>query len=226
MIYFENDQFHFFPLRANFRAHGELTSKYTNDRQYWQDFVSKWWHHDSLSFESVQPTPEQQARLDELNQQPDLDELHDAEAVAFVESGVVLPDTEAPFLTPLIDQQATVTLEHYQGQKRDAARTKRWEAEQAGTSVAGMSIRTDEQSQARVTSLVTAVQADPEADNFDFEAQPNQWVTVNRDTAITIGKAVSAHVQACFTRCRELHELINAATTISDLETIDINEGW
>ena len=89
-----------------------------------------------------------------------------------------------------------------------------------------MSIRTDEQSQARVASLVTVVQADPEADNFDFEAQPNQWVTVNRDTAITIGKAVSAHVQACFTRCRELHELINAATTISDLETIDINEDW
>lgn len=226
MIYFENGQFHFYPLRAHFRAHGVMTSKYTNDRQYWQDFVAKWWHHDSLSFESVQPTPEQQARLGELNQQSDLDDLHDAEAVAFVESGVVLPDTEASFLQPLVEQQAVTTLEHFQKQMRDAARAKRWEAEQSGTSVNGMSIRTDEKSQSRVTSLVTAVQADPDANNFDFEAQPNQWITVDRDTAITIGKAVSAHVQSRFTHCRNLHELINAATSLSDLEAIDINEGW
>lgn len=226
MIYFENGQFHFFPLRAHFRAHGVMTSKYTNDRQYWQDFVAKWWHHDSLSFEAVHPTPEQQARLDELNAQPNLDDLHDAEAAAFVEMGVILPDSEAPYLQPLIEQQAAITLQHYQTLAEDQARDIRWQKESAGTQLNGMSLRTDERSQQRVTSLVTAVQADPTADNFDFEAQLGEWVTVDRDTAIAIGKAVSAHVQACFTNCKRLHELIQQAETLEALQAIDLDDGW
>ena len=226
MIYFQDNQFRFFNLRAHFRAHGELTQKYTNDRRYWQDFVAKWWHHDSLSFESVQPTNEQQTRLDELNAQPDLDDLHDAEATAFVEHGVILPDTEAPFLQPLIEQQAAVTLQHYQTLAEDEARAKRWEAEQAGTELNGMTLRTDERSQSRVTSLVTAVQADSDADNFDFETQPGVWLTVDRDTAIAIGKAVSSHVQACFTNCKRLHELIQQAETLEALNDIDLDDGW
>jgi hypothetical protein len=173
----------------------------------------------------VQPTAEQQARLKELNQQPDLDDLHDAEASAFVEHGVILPDTEATFLQPLIDQQAAVTLEHYQEQLRNDVRAKRWEAEQSGTSVGDMTLRTDEKSQARVTSLVTAITADPEADNFDFEVQPGQWATVTREQGIEIGKAVSAHVQSCFTRCRQLHEAIAEAEDMYDLREIKL-DGW
>ena len=226
MIYFQDNQFHFFSLVARFRAHGELTQKYTNDRRYWENFVDKWWHHDSLGFESVRPTEEQQARLGELNALPDISGLYDFEAAEFVEFGVILPDTEAPFLQPLIEQQAAITLQHYQTLAKDEARAKRWEAEQSGTELNGMTLRTDEHSQSRVTSLVAAVQADPDADNFDFEMQSGEWVTIDRDTAIAIGKAVSNHVQACFTNCKRLHDLIQQAETLEALNDIDSDDGW
>lgn len=226
MIYLENDTFHFYPLIAHFNAHGEPTSKYTADKAYWQDFVSKWWHHENLRFEPVEPDAEQQARLDTLNAQPGIVENYDAEAAQYVEHGVILPDVEAPYLQPLIEQQADATLAYFQNQMRDAAREQRKVAEHAGTTAGSMRIRTDAASQSRVTSLVTAVNTDPDADNFDFEVQPRVWQTVGRDTAIAISKAVSAHVQACFTRCRELHDAIDAAADLDALDAIDITAGW
>lgn len=108
----------------------------------------------------------------------------------------------------------------------DAARARRWQAEISGTVAGGIKLRTDERSQGRVAGLATTVMADPDADSVDFEAQPGVWVAVDRDTAIAIGKAVSAHVQACFTNCKSLHEQIQAAQTLDELNGVDIDAGW
>lgn len=109
---------------------------------------------------------------------------------------------------------------------RDAARDRRWRAEQRGVELNGLHLRTDERSQQRVTSLVTAITADEQADNFDFEAQPGQWVTVTRAEGIAIGKALSHHVQACFSHCKALHAAIAAAEDEEALDAINLQAGW
>lgn len=109
---------------------------------------------------------------------------------------------------------------------RDAARDRRWRAEQRGVELNGLHLRSDERSQQRVTSLVTAITADEQADNFDFEAQPGQWITVTRAEGIAIGKALSQHVQACFSHCKALHAQIGAAQDEEALETINLQAGW
>ncbi|MFW6344716.1 MAG: DUF4376 domain-containing protein [Halomonas sp.] len=109
---------------------------------------------------------------------------------------------------------------------RDAVRDRRWRAEQRGVELDGLRLRTDERSQQRVTSLVTAIVADEQADNFDFEAQPGQWITVTREEGVAIGKALSQHVQACFSHCKTLHAHIDAAEDDDALEGINIQAGW
>ena len=108
----------------------------------------------------------------------------------------------------------------------DRARQRRKDAEVSGITVNGVSIRTTPNSQARVAGLMTTVLADDQADNFDFEHQPAQWVTIDRATAFAIGKAVSDHVQAGYTNQRQLQSSIEAAQDMYDLQAIDLSSGW
>ena len=109
---------------------------------------------------------------------------------------------------------------------KDRLRGQRKQAEASGIEVEGMDIRTDEGSQSRLSGLVATVLADETADNFDFEARPGHWVTLDRDMVLQVSKAVSNHVQAAFTRQRELEAEIDAAEDMHDLRHIDLNAGW
>lgn len=108
----------------------------------------------------------------------------------------------------------------------DRAREHRKHYEEAGTSINGMQLRTDLGSQQRVAGLVASLLSDLELESVDFEAQPGEWVIIGRETGFAIGKAVSGHVQACFTRCKELHAAIKAAETIDDKLSIQLDTGW
>lgn len=69
MIYFKEDSgvWEFFPIKVSYVAYGKQEEKYTKDTQWWINFVDKWWHHNSLTFENVNPTDNQVARLQEIN---------------------------------------------------------------------------------------------------------------------------------------------------------------
>ena len=109
---------------------------------------------------------------------------------------------------------------------KDRARAQRWEAEQCGLEFQGHCICTDEKSQARVAGMVTTLLADPDLATIDFEAQPGEWVTLDRDTAMALGKVVSGHVQACFSHCKALHDQIEAGTTVAEVWGVNIRTGW
>ena len=105
MLYYDNE-WKICPFIAHYKAHGKPEFKYTNNKQWWINFVNRWWHHTDLSFTDANPTEAQQTRLDEVNAAP-IPEGFQAEASAYVESGLVLnPDnphfagfTEQPDLT-------------------------------------------------------------------------------------------------------------------------------
>lgn len=84
MIYYKNG-FHFMPLIAEYTAYGEKCRKYVEDREWWEDFVQKWWHHQDLSFVLVEPTDAQKARLEEVK---DVSELYTSDVALYVESGI------------------------------------------------------------------------------------------------------------------------------------------
>lgn len=92
MLYHRDNQFHICPYVAFYRDHGRQRVKYITDKEWWTDFVNRWWHHSDLSFQDVHPSQGQIDRLAEVNA-ADIPEGFKAEASAYVEAGVVLnPD--------------------------------------------------------------------------------------------------------------------------------------
>lgn len=52
------------------------------------------------------------------------------------------------------------------------------------------------------------------------------WIQIDAATIAGIAAAVATHVQTCFSNERVLSELIEAATTVSDVQAIDLTTGW
>lgn len=234
MIKYNSGTFSFHKYTATFTDNGEQRSVYTSDKQYYEDMVARWGRLENLVFSTITASQEQMDRLDWLNTQIENNavqegaSLYQSSCDNYITHGIVLPGEEFSTLSSIADNVDVKarTLEYFRNIKRDEARQRRWEEETGGIVVNNLPLRTDGQSQNRVSQLVTTVQADPAADNFDFEAQPGNWIVVSRDEAIVIGKAVSQHVQSCFTNCKNLHEQVNSALTIEEINNIDISIGW
>ena len=85
-------------------------------------------------------------------------------------------------------------------------------------------IQTDIGSQNRISSLVNAINLDPELLEVDFETAPGQWTTMTKETALEIGVLVSRHVQACFSWCRKIHADIEAIEDDIEVAKIIMDE--
>lgn len=110
-----------------------------------------------------------------------------------------------------------------------AVSAKRYAVETGGIVAMGVSVRTDEVGQSKLTGAIVAFGNDPTMNSVDWEAQPGVWVTLDEATLSGLGVLVAAHVQACFTRARALHTAINlVSNTHADLDTIqaEIETGW
>lgn len=101
----------------------------------------------------------------------------------------------------------------------------RYEKETAGITIAGATIKTDRESQATVASAYTSMKNGLLA-QVDWKAA-NGWVTITLAQLEPIAQAVAAHVQACFSRERELTNTLQA---IVDNPVVvanyDITTGW
>lgn len=225
MIYHNGNTYTFHTLRASFLDEGRRRIVPTSDRQHWEKMVGAWGHLENLSFTPITLTEDQESRLQEVNAE-NIPNVFQGEVSNYVTHNAVSQEVEHPFFQSLItDERVENYAKVVKESVKDEVRHIRWLKETAGTSVNGISIRTDQNSQQRIGNLVTNMLADEEADSFDFEAEHGVWIEVDRETAISIGKAVSKHVQACFTRCKELHEEIDN-TPLDKLDEIDIHSGW
>ena len=101
MLYYDNE-WKICPFIAHYKSYGKPEFKYTDDKQWWIEFVNRWWHHTDLLFTDVNPTQAQQTRLDEVNTAP-IPEGFQAEASAYVESGLVL-NSDNPHFTGFTEQ--------------------------------------------------------------------------------------------------------------------------
>jgi hypothetical protein len=100
----------------------------------------------------------------------------------------------------------------------------RWAKETGGIVRNGMTISTDRESQGLVNGALALVSADITR-VIDWKGA-NGWIQLDAGTVQIIAFQVGAHVQGCFTRERQLAELIEAATDFTTLDSIDLTTGW
>lgn len=101
---------------------------------------------------------------------------------------------------------------------------RRYQAETAGVTVAGVKVATDRESQASLTGAYTSLQAGL-VTTIDWKGDDG-WVVLDLPTCEALAQAVANHVQQCFTREKVLAEQVDAAQSVEDLEVININSGW
>lgn len=108
---------------------------------------------------------------------------------------------------------------------KSAVAEKRLDVETAGVAIAdGIRIGTDKTDQASVTGAMMTLQLGF-VTVIDWKGA-NGWVSVTLEQLTPIAQAVASHVQACFTAEKAKCDEIDAATTIAELEQIDLDAGW
>ena len=117
---------------------------------------------------------------------------------------------------------ANKTLEELKSRKLAEIATARYVAETGGVDVAmgeaTVTIRTDRESQAMITGAALKATSDTE---YSCRWKTVQgFVTVSAAQIVAVADAVRDHVQASFDREAELVALVNAATTVDEIEAI------
>ncbi|WP_296231533.1 DUF4376 domain-containing protein [uncultured Pseudomonas sp.] len=107
----------------------------------------------------------------------------------------------------------------------DALAAYRFEFETGGLDLpGGLHILTDRESQAQLSSAFVTLQSGLVADT-DWKAA-NGWEIVTLEQITPIAKAVAAHVRGCFRGERTVQTAIKAASTMTDIESINIRAGF
>lgn len=55
---------------------------------------------------------------------------------------------------------------------------------------------------------------------------PGGWARLSLAELVEVGKAITAHVEACFARERQLHAEIDEAEGTEALALVNVRDGW
>lgn len=112
--------------------------------------------------------------------------------------------------------------------KLSALANRRWQAETGGIVVGGVSVKTDRESQGKLTAAYVKAMNDPGFAIANWKVAPGVFVQLDAAGIIAIGDAVTAHVQSCFDREVDLDAAIMAVADgdVAALDAIDIDTGW
>lgn len=145
-----------------------------------------------------------------------------------VDTGVVEgPDESGAYAVvyKIEDLPLETALQNVKQSLKEQATSTRWNVETGGITLPdGVKINTTIDDQNRISSALQGMY-DAKIDFVDFKAESG-WVKLTRDELAGIAAMIANHVQACFSRERVLHETIDKATTMEELNAIDVNSGW
>lgn len=103
----------------------------------------------------------------------------------------------------------------------------RWEKQVQPTTFMGMPVETDDVTIGRITAAAYLMDADPTSPQArEWKVAEGVWVTLDRNTLVAMGGAIATHIQACFANEKALHEALDAAPTVDDIDLIDLTAGW
>lgn len=102
----------------------------------------------------------------------------------------------------------------------------RWQREVGGADFGGVTIRTDWNSQAKVTAAYTMAKLDPAYVIPTWEVVPGVFMALDNATIVAMGEAVRDHVQSTFDRKAALHGVIAGLDTAEAVQAFDIAAEW
>jgi hypothetical protein len=108
-------------------------------------------------------------------------------------------------------------------EKTAAITARRWEVETGGITLNGAAIATDTTSQAKLSGALQLVQSD-DTRIIDWKGV-NGWIILDAADVTAIAVSVGGHVQACFTREKEMLAAVTAAETTAALALVDPQAG-
>ena len=101
----------------------------------------------------------------------------------------------------------------------------RWRIETGGIEILGFGrVPTALEDQNRVATSIQGMERAGLAE-VDYKL-PEGWARLTLGELIEVGKAITAHVEACFARERALHAAIDGAQNIAELAEIPTATGW
>ena len=106
-----------------------------------------------------------------------------------------------------------------------ALANRRWLAETGGILVNGLPVPTDDKTQNRVDQIVKAYEDGDITGPIDFKAG-GVWISLTEPHFRAIKAAGATHIQACFSRERQIAATIDAAEDHDALDLVDIHSGW
>ena len=109
-------------------------------------------------------------------------------------------------------------------QRRSELAAFRYQKETAGITLNGMMIKTDLESQAKITGAWSFSQLNP-AVLIDWKGE-NGWIQIDAPTISVIAGAVAGHVQGCFSQERVHSDAIDALETAEAIQAYDFTTGW
>lgn len=102
----------------------------------------------------------------------------------------------------------------------------RWQQEIGGAEFRGSTIRTDANSQQKITAVYAMARLDPSYEVPVWEVVPGVFIPLDNSTIIAMGEAVRDHIQGTFNRKAELHLAIASIETIEAVDAFDIAAEW
>jgi len=120
----------------------------------------------------------------------------------------------------------TIPIAEMKDSKLAELATRRWQAEEGGTTLGGNPLATDRTTQTKLTAAYIKASADSEYTIPAWKSGPGVFSALNAATIIAAADAIEAHVQACFANEAALSGEIEAATTIAELSAVDIEASW
>lgn len=132
-------------------------------------------------------------------------------------------EVEAP---PAEPEPVALTLDEQKAARLVDLAARRYQAEEAGTIFGGAPLATDRTTQGKITAAYVKAAADPAYSIPVWKFGPGKFAALDAATILAAADAVSAHVQACFTREADLSAAILGATDAAALAAVDIETGW
>lgn len=102
----------------------------------------------------------------------------------------------------------------------------RWQVEVSGADFNGFPIRTDANSQAKITAAWALANADPDYFIPVWEVAPGVFWPLSNETILAMAAVVRAHVQETFNRKAVLYPLIQALETVEAVQAFDVAAKW
>lgn len=228
MVNVRNEGSKFFSTKITFKDSGEDRVAYVDDTTDHLNLFDRSARYTDIKIVKVEPTLEQQARLDLINaENVENIELWSSVVNDYIQYGYI-KSAETPIVGKFYIEAEQTTKQHLIDVIGSKLAEHRYNKEVSGSKYETYEVLTDRESQATITSTIVALQAGLLASvNFKFK---NGWKELDAVEFVKVATSISNHVNNCFKAeeltirtlealtIEELNEIVYPASTMGGLE--------